>query len=359
MADSSNAALAIPQVGPATPPPSDFATTEEVSIELLPALDFEIEIDEDFASFEAPTIANGRRPPLDFVTETGLEAETLELPRVKVGTSPGGTYEVRHAISEGPYGAVFVCWDAQRQQKVIVKMRRLRGLQRHRRDAVETRLLREADIGRDVQHPSIAKTLDVWRAGETKVVLVRELAEGDSLSTYLGRNGPMPPHQALRAFEAITGGLCALHTAGVVHRDLHPDHVIVGPEQQITLIGFGAARAPGSAMTSPGALIGTPGYMSPEVACGKVATPASDQFSAGTLLFEMLTGWRPFADAEMYRAMRRVLEEETPSLRSCGVVVPPSVERLVNRLHEKSPANRFRDEREWLDHVRRARTHVS
>ncbi len=348
----------LPQIPPIVGPPVDIASTHPIEVDSFPCLEFDIDEASNIIEVEAPTVAT-ELPPVDFASETVLEAETLLSPHVHVASAPGGAYEVRQSLAERPHGSVLLCWDSERQRKVIVKMRRLGTLRPAQRELIEARLLREADIGKNFEDPRIPTTIDLWRAGDNKLFWVRDFAPGESVATHLRQNGPMPAHQALRVFEQIVRALNVVHDAGVVHRDLHPEHVVLGPEGEVRLIGFGWARVPQSALTSPGALIGVPGYISPEIALGRIPEPASDQFAAGTLLFELLTGWRPFADGDFYRAMRRVIEEDTPSLRNCGVNVPPSVERLVRRLHEKKPGNRYLDPRELVDDVRRARVHVS
>jgi serine/threonine protein kinase len=219
------------------------------------------------------------------------------------------------------------------------------------------RFEREARAVGSLNHPNVMAIYDVGRWGETSY-LVTELLEGRTLATLMRESTPSPRRTVDLALQ-IAKGLGAVHAKGLVHRDLKPDNVFVTRDGRVKLLDFGLAKAipvvdpgllDGNAPTLPGRpvelteagmVLGTVAYMSPEQVRGLPADARSDIFSFGALLFEVLSGRRPFEGPSLIETMNAILKEEPPPLVVPKGELPPALERLVLHCLEKDPANRF------------------
>ena len=245
-----------------------------------------------------------------------------------------GIYEVESLLGEGGMGEVFLAWDGRLQRHVAIK--------RVHRNRVATadlqdRFLREARSVAALDHPSIVKVHDViYEGGRT--CLVMEFVEGETLAQILERDGSMDVARVLKAAKQVAVGLAEAHAKGLIHRDLKTENVMVRKDGCIKILDFGVVLAPSTReLTGAGFLVGTARAMSPEQARGEALTPASDLFSLGVLLYEMLGGVSPFESSSQVDTLMRVVTEPAPLLRSHAPTVPPGLERLVSRLLEKDP----------------------
>ena len=170
-----------------------------------------------------------------------------------------------------------------------------------REPAFRTRFEREARAVAKLSDPSLVNVFDQG-VDDDYVFLVMELVEGGSLRELLKERGPMPPHAAIAVMRPVLTALSIAHAKGMIHRDIKPDNVLISDRNQVKLADFGLVRAINKAMGDPtnattsvnGQVIGTVGYLSPEQVRGENLTQASDVYSAGILLFELLTGRTPF-----------------------------------------------------------------
>ena len=214
-------------------------------------------------------------------------------------------------LATGGMGEVWAAHDLLLDRAVAVKV--LGGALAGDGRAAE-RLRREARAAGRLEHPSIARVLDLGEH-DGRPYLVMELLEGESLAARIDRAGPMPPAEAARVVAAVADALEAAHAAGVVHRDVKPGNVFLTSAGEVKVLDFGIAWCAHDAALTTGELLGTAAYLAPERVLGHRATPAADIYALGVVLYELLAGHRPFeASSEVELAMAHV-NATPPSLR--------------------------------------------
>lgn len=249
-------------------------------------------------------------------------------------------------------GSVFAASHVLIGRRAAVKVLRRELMSR---SDVRTCFLREARSVNWVNHPNIAEIYDLGESEDGLVFLVMELLSGERLADRLER-GPLAVEVALHVLEQVTAALARAHDLGVVHRDLKPEHVFLiergGRREFVKIIDFGLAFHAHEGENVTRALLGTPGYMAPEVLRGEVAGPAADLYALGLILFEMLTGRPPFvaADPAALNELHRTQQPPDPCDLRPGL--PPEVGVVVARLLEKEPAQRYGDAYRLLEDCR-------
>ena len=261
-----------------------------------------------------------------------------------------GPYEIVAFIGAGGMGEVYRAQDPRLGREVAIKV--LPASFVSDPDRVR-RFEQEARAAGMLNHPNVVAVYDIARH-DGAFYVVQELLDGRTLRIALVA-GPLAPGKAIDGALQIARGLGAAHERGIVHRDLKPDNIFVTRDGRWKILDFGLAKlthaeeAPaGSAVatatmrTEAGAVLGTPGYMSPEQVRGLPADPRSDLFSFGAILYEMLSGRRAFGGASAADSMSAILKEDPPELASVAPDVPHAVERIIRRCLEKDPEARFR-----------------
>src|SRR5947209_5221932 len=280
-----------------------------------------------------------------------MDEPTLPSPGSGDGASPDrrdlperiGSYRVLGHLGRGGMGEVFLAWDDRLRRKVAIK--RLRG-DAETSPALRQRLLREARAAASLSHSAIVQVYDLIADDEGDCI-VMEYVEGRTLGSRLS-DGPLPLDFAVRLAREIADALAAAHAAGIVHRDLKADNVIVTPSGHARVLDFGLARRLSGAtdeviLTQHGFILGTCHAMSPEQAAGGEVDARSDLFSLGILLHHMLTGVSPFLAATPRETLQRVLNHQPPPVTSLRAGVPPGLGALVTRLLAKAPEDRPQD----------------
>lgn len=214
--------------------------------------------------------------------------------------------------------------------------------------AFRERFLGEARAAARLDHPNIVRIYDVGEDEGHHPYIVMEIVEGEDLKTAIRRDGPLSVSQALDLTRQICAGVGLAHRAGIVHCDLKPQNILVTYEGQAKVADFGIARAFQSEKRVPqeepeDVVWGSPHYIAPEQAMGKQPTPATDVYSIGVMLYEMLTGVPPFHDPDPTALALKHVREEPVSLRSLNPRVPPGLEQLVRRALSKDPSARYRN----------------
>ena len=239
------------------------------------------------------------------------------------GRRLGGRYRMEALLATGGMGEVWVARDLLLDRAVAVKV--LGGALAGDGRAAE-RLRREARAAARLEHPSIARVLDLGEQ-DGRPYLVMELLEGESLAARIDRAGAMAPPEAARVVAAVADALEAAHRAGVVHRDVKPGNVFLTSDGEVKVLDFGIASAAGEAALTTGELLGTPAYLAPERVLGHPATPAADVYALGVVLYELLAGHRPFDDgSDIEVAMAHVHAHPAPL-----AVVAPSAPSVPGR----------------------------
>jgi len=257
-----------------------------------------------------------------------------------------GRYELEHKIGEGGMARVYLGRDLRLNRRVAIKIP-------HRHTSGDAdfldRFRHEAQAAAILAHPNIVDVYDVGYDGDVHYI-VMEYVEGTDLKTLINREGPLPVARAVDIAEQIARGLSAAHKAGMVHRDIKPQNVIVTPDGQARITDFGVAKSHlSTALTETGVSFGTVDYISPEQAQGRPATPQSDIYALGIVLYEMLTARLPFkGDSAVAVAMKHVTEEPPPP-RRFNSQIPVQLEALVLRAIDKDPARRPRSALEFAD----------
>lgn len=207
-----------------------------------------------------------------------------------IGTTVEGRYHVRSRLARGGMSTVYLATDQRLERDVALKV-----LHPHlaNDETFLERLSREAKAAASLSHPHVVSVLDQGEDGHI-AYLVMEYVKGHTLRDVINQQGALPPRLALALIDPVIEGLAAAHGSGLIHRDIKPENVLIADDGRIKVGDFGLARAV-TATTSTGALIGTVAYLAPELVLGKPADARSDVYSAGIMLYEMLTGKQPYA----------------------------------------------------------------
>ena len=271
---------------------------------------------------------------------------------LKPGTTLG-TYEILAMIGAGGMGEVYKARDSKLNRLVAIKVL---PASLAADAALLARFDREAKAVAALSHPNVLGIHDIATEGGLTYA-VMELLEGESLRDKL-KGGALPPKRAIEIATELAQGLAAAHERGIVHRDVKPENIFLTKEGRVKVLDFGLAKQitppKGAASnlataalsevpngTGAGMLLGTVGYMSPEQVRGEAADQRADVFAFGVVLYEMLSGQRPFHGETAMHTMTAILDEEPAELTSSRGPMPPALERLVNHCLEKQPEARF------------------
>ena len=246
-------------------------------------------------------------------------------------------------------GEVYRARDAALKRDVAIKVLPEYWSRDHER---LRRFEQEAQATAALNHPNIVSIFHVGQHDGSPYI-VTELLQGETLRDRL-RRGPMRLSEVLDCGVELARGLAAAHDAGIVHRDLKPENIWITKDGRIKILDFGLAKldpaktasadgatVSGGQESSPGQVLGTVGYMSPEQVRGQIADARSDIFSVGVVLYEMLTGKPAFRKVTSAETMTAILNEDPPSVSQIAPSVPPWLQRVVNRCLAKNPAQRL------------------
>lgn len=254
-------------------------------------------------------------------------------------------YRIEAPIAAGGMSTVYRCVDLRLGRHVAAKVMHADYADN---PVFRSRFRREARSMARLSHPNLVNVYDSVMGEQDSgepVFLVMELITGGTLRELLDERGPMPPHAAMSVMRSVLTGLAVAHEAGMVHRDIKPDNILINGDHTVKLADFGLVRAADHAATE---IIGTVSYLSPEQVEGADIGPASDVYSAGIVLYELLTGGIPFDEGDPTdRAFAR-LSEDVPAPSGQIAGVPTLIDALVATATARDVSNRFSDAGEFL-----------
>ncbi len=288
-------------------------------------------------------------------------------PQSLVGSVLSGRYLIERLIGEGGMGAVYQAEHTHMRKRLAVKVLHP---EMSRMTEVVARFEREAMAAAHIEHPNVAAATDFGKLEDGSFFLVLEYVEGKSLREA-ENDGRLELGRALHIARQIGSALHRAHALGIVHRDLKPENVMLVTRDAdpdfVKVLDFGiakvpvgtlgsddgSARAPGQALTQLGMVYGTPEYMAPEQALGQDVDPRADLYALGVMMFEMITGARPFEHESKVTLLGMHVTAPVPSMseRAPEASVPPEVEAMVTRLLSKEASARFADARELVDAI--------
>ncbi len=278
-----------------------------------------------------------------------------------------GPYEILAPLGAGGMGEVYRARDERLKRDIAIKVLPPELAADGERRA---RFEREARAASGLSHPNILTVYDIG-THESNVYIAMELVEGGTLKD-LSASGPVPSKKLLEISVQIADGLAAAHAAGIVHRDLKPQNVMVSKHGFVKILDFGLAKlvtpedqevsalqTSAGDPTRPGMVMGTIGYMSPEQAAGRAVDFRSDQFSFGSIIYELATGKRAFERSTTAETMTAIIREEPAPLGQLNPKVPSPVRWLVERCLAKDPEDRFGTTKDLARDLADVRDHLS
>ena len=269
----------------------------------------------------------------------------------RVRTELEGQFAIEREIGRGGMGAVYLATETRLHRRVAIKV--LPPSFAFGLLPVE-RFLREARTAATLDHPHVIPIYRVSDAGNLHWYSMKYL-EGESLGELLDREGKLPVARVADIVSQVAEALDYAHRNGVVHRDIKPGNVMIGPNGWVTVTDFGIAKAAGSvSITGSGSMVGTPHYMSPEQCAGTELTPAADQYSLAVLAFQMLSGALPFSGESAVDVIKKHCFDPPPLLSQVFPEASPSLTAVVNRGLAKGRGERFATVLEFADAFGRA-----
>ncbi len=249
-----------------------------------------------------------------------------------------GRYEIVSELGRGAMGVVYKALDPTIGRTVALKTMRLdvHGLES---DDVLRRFKNEARAAGVLNHPNIVTIYDAGEQDGT-FYMAMEYMEGTTLHSLLAQNRVLQPEQIIQISRQVCKGLDYAHSHRIIHRDVKPANIMLTPDGTVKIMDFGIAKAGGS-MTSTGQVLGTPNYMSPEQVKGKMLDGRSDLFSFGVLLYEMVTGEKPFVGQNVTTIIYKIVHESPIAPRDLDVTIHPGLSAVVTKSLSKSPEDRY------------------
>jgi serine/threonine protein kinase len=284
-----------------------------------------------------------------------------------VGTTLGDRYRIDALIGEGGMGRVYSAEHVLMRKRLAIKV-----LHRELTTMAEVvaRFEREAMAAANIDHPNVAAATDFGKLPDGAVFLVLEYVQGKSLRDEIA-GGPIAAERALHITRQIASGLSSAHALDIVHRDLKPENVMLvekgGDPDFVKVLDFGIAKVPigevphptqtpaHTPITKAGMVFGTPEYMAPEQALGQTVDGRADLYALGVILYEMLSGSRPFSSQSQVGILGQQLSKSPPKIsdRAPGIIVPPAVEAVAMKLLQREATERYGSATEVVDVINR------
>jgi serine/threonine-protein kinase len=263
-----------------------------------------------------------------------------------------GRYEITKELGRGAMGIVYLGKDPKINRQVAIKTLRFEeAMDEEQTKSVKERFFREAESAGNLTHPNIIRIFD---AGEDQEVayIAMELLEGEDLKKYSEKENLLPFEQVIDLVIKVADGLDYAHKQGVVHRDIKPGNIMLLKDGTLRITDFGIARIQATSKTATGAVLGTPAYMSPEQVNGKKADGRADIFSLGVMLYEMITGQKPFYADSIAALLYRIANVPHPDPREFNKKIPPGIIPIIGKALAKEAEERYQTAGEMADALR-------
>jgi serine/threonine protein kinase len=249
-------------------------------------------------------------------------------------------YEVIAPIASGGMATVYRGWDYNTRRYIAIKA--LRPLDNGSNDsAARERFRREAQAAARIGHPNVVRVYDFVEE-MNRQFLIMEFVDGINLKRHIAEQGPLPHSQALAIAEQVCAALAAAHARGMIHRDIKPQNILLTPDNRVRLTDFGIVRvADYAGLTHSGIVLGTADYLAPEQARGDPLSPATDIYSLGIVLYEMITGEPPFKGTNPVSIAMQHASETVPYLRDFDPTIPSEIEAVLRQAVHKEARKRF------------------
>jgi len=269
-----------------------------------------------------------------------------------------GRYQLGRVLGKGAMGSVCEALDPKLHRKVAIKTILMGQLDEETAKDFSVRFEREARAVARLNHPNIVQVYDFGEEGDT-AYLVMELIDGKELKSALTTGRPFDRRECVRIMCELLDALDFAHEAKVIHRDIKPANVMFDSQGRTKLTDFGVARVTDADRTSAertqaGTVVGTPAYMSPEQLQGLPIDRRTDVFSAGVILYQFLTGQKPFTGEGAWTVQKKIVQDDPPAPSSINVALSPEFDRVVAKALAKDPDQRFATAREFSQALKRA-----
>ncbi|RLB43735.1 MAG: serine/threonine protein kinase [Deltaproteobacteria bacterium] len=277
----------------------------------------------------------------------------ISAPMADTGTRPTlGRYEIIGEIGRGAMGVVYKGQDPKIRRTVAIKTLNLTEFEESEIPEIKERFFREAESAGLLTHPNIVTIYDCGEEQDLAYIAM-EYLEGEDLLRYTKKGNLLPIRDVLDITAKVADALGYAHSRNVVHRDIKPANIMRLKETgDVKVTDFGIARITSSSKTKTGVVMGTPSYMSPEQLSGKKVDGRSDIFSLGIVLFELLTGEKPFKAQDMTSLMYKIAQEPHPSAKSINPKIPTVVEKIIDKALEKDLNTRYQSASQMAEQLR-------
>jgi len=338
---SKQGGVSVPIKGDSSAPPSDSDSPTAVDLHKASTDPEATWVDPDATFVDAGPI-DGLSPP----SPAGKPVRAnVSRPLLQAGDVLGGRYEILQLLGEGGMGAVYKARDRELDRPVALKLIRP---ELSSSPSILARFKQELLLSRQVTHKNVIRIYDLGDADGVKFITM-EFVEGRDLRALIEEKKKFSPEEAVEIMQHVCQALEAAHHVGVIHRDLKPQNIMREDSGRILVMDFGLARTvEGDGMTQVGALVGTMEYMSPEQALAKDLDQRSDLFTAGLILYEMLTGKMPYrAESALASLIKRTQERAIP-ISDHDSTLPGALSGIVSKCLERDPKLRYQSATEML-----------
>jgi serine/threonine-protein kinase len=312
-------------------------------------------------------LATARRvPAVEREMQAGLQATSVMTREPREPTLSQGTlrldtggglkeidrYQVLGELGHGAMGVVYKGRDPIIDRLVAIKTIRFDRLYEEKEiQGLKDRFFKEAQAAGKLAHPNIVTIFDV---GEYRGLsyMAMEYVEGDVLTRFASKGQLLQVEEVLEIIANAAEALDFAHQRRIVHRDIKPANIMRTSEGQIKVMDFGIAKLPSSTLTQDGSVLGTPAYMSPEQIQGKDLDGRSDLFSLGSILYELLTGVKPFQGETLTTLTYQITHENPPPASQLNPLVPSAVDEALRKVLAKNPNDRFSRGKEFAQALR-------